>query len=261
MKLAIFLGIALGMVIVTIIIIIAPILYYISTKKTIEKYNDEEKIKKLRVLKIKTLVWVIIIIAIILFILSFFMEQMDKGIDKPLIYLYPEKEEVVTIELGKPQNLTCTYPKYENTWKVLANPNGNLVDLNTNRNLYGLYWEGKETTKSKMNEGFCVKAEDTISFLEEKLNILGLTEREANEFIIYWLPKLEKNEYNLIRFQTMEEINDNMPLEISPKPDTLIRIVMEYKPLKKYINIKEQQLFNTERMGFTVVEWGGTEIK
>ena len=52
-----------------------------------------------------------------------------------------------------------------------------------------------------------------------------------------------------------------MPLEISPKPDTIIRVLMEYKPLKKYIQIEEQKLCSSERNGFTVVEWGGTEIK
>ena len=91
--------------------------------------------------------------------------------------------------------------------------------------------------------------------------ILGLTEREANEFIIYWLPVLEANEYNYIRFETMEEINENMPLEIRPTPDTVIRIVMEFKGLERPIEVKEQQLVTPTRTGFTVVEWGGTELK
>ena len=43
---------------------------------------------------------------------------------------------------------------------------------------------------------------------EEKLAILGLNEREAEEFIIYWLPKLESNKYNYIRFATEEEIRN-----------------------------------------------------
>ena len=45
--------------------------------------------------------------------------------------------------------------------------------------------------------------------------MLGLNENESEEFIIYWLPKLEANKYNLIRFQTMKEIERNMPIEIS----------------------------------------------
>ena len=51
-----------------------------------------------------------------------------------------------------------------------------------------------------------------------------------------------------------------MPLEISPKPDTIIRVLMKYKPLNKKINIKEQKLDTPTRAGFTVVEWGGTIV-
>ena len=52
-----------------------------------------------------------------------------------------------------------------------------------------------------------------------------------------------------------------MPLEVTPKPDTVIRILMKYKPLNKKITIKEQQLETPTRAGFTIVEWGGTIVK
>lgn len=182
---------------------------------------------------------------------------------KPIIYLYPTEETRLTVKLGKQENLLCTYPKYKESWEVIAKPNGDLIDCNTGRNLYALYWEGinKKIYNNKMEEGFCVKGTDTIKFLEEKLRILGLTEREANEFIIYWLPKMENNKYNYIRFQAKEEIDDNMPLEISKNPDSEIRVMMEFKPLEEYIEIKEQHLITPERQGFVLVEWGGTEIK
>ena len=112
-----------------------------------------------------------------------------------------------------------------------------------------------------MSEGFVVEGKDTIKFLEEKLETLGLTDIEAEEFIVYWLPKLQENKYNYIRFATIEEINNYMPLEFSVEPDTLIRVLMQYKPLDEYIEVKEQELVTPERNGFTVVEWGGTEIK
>ena len=98
-------------------------------------------------------------------------------------------------------------------------------------------------------------------FLEEKLSILGLNEREANEFIIYWLPRLEKNEYNYIRFASISEIDKIMPLEVSPQPDTIIRVLMEFKGLNKEIKVKEQELSKVNRNGFVLVEWGGTELK
>ncbi len=181
--------------------------------------------------------------------------------EKPIIYIYPEQETKVSVTVGRPENLTHTYPKYEESWEVIAKPNGDLVDCKTGRNLYALYWEGIDTSKSEIKEGFIVKGSETIEFLEEKLEILGLTEREAEEFIVYWLPKLQENKYNYVRFATMEEINEKMPLEFSVKPDTLIRVLMEFKGLEEYIEIPEQKLETPERKGFVVVEWGGTEIR
>ena len=179
---------------------------------------------------------------------------------KPIIYLYPTQKTTVTVELLNKENLTTTYPKYKDKWTVVAYPNGNLIDTKTNRSLYGLYWEGKNYESIMQDEGFVIKGTDTISFLEESLNKLGLTEREANEFIIYWLPKLEQNKYNYIHFSSIETMNKIMPLNVNPKPDTVIRVLMEYKPLEKPIKIKKQHLKTPQRKGFTLVEWGGTEI-
>lgn len=106
-----------------------------------------------------------------------------------------------------------------------------------------------------------LKDEDIVEFLEEKLAILGLTEREAEEFIVYWLPKLESNKYNYIRFATLDEINKNMPLEVNPNPDTIIRVLMTFKGLENPINVQEQHLETPDRTGSVVVEWGGTEIE
>lgn len=178
---------------------------------------------------------------------------------KPLIYLYPEKEMNIKVKVGKPELLTTTYPKYENEWDIIAKPNGDIIDKK-GRTYYGLYWEGLNNIEKTFNEGFVVNKEDTISFLEEKLSILGLTEKEANEFIIYWLPKLAENNYNLIRFESIGKINNEMPLDINPKPETLIRVFMVYKPIDKIIEIKEQVLDSPIRTGFTVVEWGGTLV-
>ncbi len=179
---------------------------------------------------------------------------------KPLIYVYPEKEMDVTIKLGYENLLTTTYPKYNGSWKVHAYPNGNLID-EKGRTYYGLYWEGLNSINVDFSDGFIVKGSEVASFLEEKLSILGLNEREANEFIIYWLPKLEENKYNLIRFETIDNIDKEMPLYVNPTPDTIIRVLMEYKPLNSKINIKEQELIKVSRKGYTIVEWGGTLIK
>ncbi len=181
---------------------------------------------------------------------------------KPIIYLYPTEEQEITVRLGNKENITCSYPNYEDGWKVLAKPNGDLVDLNDGRNLYALYYENDNKVPYEVkDEGFVVESSQVEEFLEEKLAILGLNEREAEEFIVYWLPKLQSNKYNYIRFATNEEINQNMELEVSGNPDTIIRVIMTFKGLDKPIDVKEQKLVTPERKGFVVVEWGGSEIK
>lgn len=226
---------------------------------TEEEYNKQ---KKSQIVKI-----VILSIAVILMlgVIGIFWLELIISRDtiyKPIIYIYPEEEMKITVNLGNPEKLTTTYPKYEDGWTVVAKPDGTLIDTDTGREYYSLYWEGLDTNSGQnMQEGFVVAKEDITKFLEEKLEILGLNEREAQEFIIYWLPRLETHEYVYIRFKTMEEIEENMPLILSEKPDTLIRVVMEWKGLDKYREVEEQQLERVERKGFTIVEWGGTEIK
>ena len=49
-------------------------------------------------------------------------------------------------------------------------------------------------------------------------------------------------------------------LEIDPKPETLFRVFMIYKPCNQDFKVKEQELPTFQRKGFTVVEWGGMEL-
>ena len=180
---------------------------------------------------------------------------------KPMIYLYPNEDNTnITIKLGNSNLLTTTYPKYNDSWNVLANSDGNLYDLNTNRYYYGLYWEGIDNSEINLNEGFVIKGSESSKFLEDKLSYLGLNDREINEFIVYWLPKLESNKYNYIRFRTTDEINKYMPIESNYSFDTTIRVIMDFKGLNKRIKVDEQRLTKVERNGSTLVEWGGREL-
>ena len=119
--------------------------------------------------------------------------------------------------------------------------------------------EGETNTNYDLSKGFCVKGKDTAKFLEDALRRLGLNRKEANEFIVYWLPLMQDNPYNIISFQT-DIYTDAANLNINPSPDTLIRVFMTYQSTDKYVDLPEQQLSAPERNGFTVVEWGGTEI-
>lgn len=178
---------------------------------------------------------------------------------KPVIYLYPQEPCQVDVKLHYDGTLTHTYPAYENGWSVLAEPDGTLTDLRTGREHYCLFWEGQRQSGYDLSRGFAVEGEDTADFLEEALAKLGLNQREANEFIVYWLPQMENNPYNIISFQT-EAYTQGAELSIDPAPDTLIRVFMAWQPSENYVNLEPQMLNAPERTGFTVVEWGGAEI-
>ena len=175
---------------------------------------------------------------------------------KPILYIYPEQKTNIKVDFAKEENLTTTYPKFNKEWNVVAHPNGDLYDSNNNY-YYALYWEEKEYSKVDFIEGFYVSKDNSINFLEEKLSILGLNSKERNEFIMYWLPILEKNEHNLVYFELTNELQKQNELIITPQPDTLIRIRMHVKQIDKETNIKEQKLTKQERTGYTAVEWGG----
>ena len=96
--------------------------------------------------------------------------------------------------------------------------------------------------------------------MQNTLEKIGLTPKEYNEFIVFWYPKMKDNKYNLIKFAE-EEYTKTAPLTINPRPDSMLRVFMVYKPLDNFINIKPQEIKPFIREGFTVVEWGGTEIK
>ena len=177
---------------------------------------------------------------------------------KPVIYLYPEEETEVSVKLSLNGSLTCTYPAYRDGWQVTALPDGTLTDA-TGKTYNYLYWEGQTLEQYPMDAGFCIKGSDTAAFLEDALAKLGLTRREANEFIVYWLPLMEPSPYNLISFQ-QEAYTNQAQLEITPTPDTLIRVFMTWQPVEREQSIPAQTLTAPNREGFTVVEWGGSRV-
>lgn len=176
---------------------------------------------------------------------------------KPIIYFYPEEPTVCSAKLTLNGALTCTYPTHgEKGWEnFTAYPDGTLI-FPDGKEYYALYWEGEQLANWDFSQGFCIKGEDTAAFLEWALSQQGLTPREANEFIVYWLPVLQENPYNVISFQT-DTYTDGAKLEITPAPDSLLRIFMAYYPSDEEIEIPPQTFEPFVREGFTVVEWGG----
>ncbi len=83
----------------------------------------------------------------------------------------------------------------------------------------------------------------------------GLMERM---FRLSYAGSSKGKSFYFITFIDQEAIDKLAPLEISPSPDTLIRVLMDFKPLEKPIVVPPLELQAVpQREGFTVVEWGG----
>lgn len=188
-----------------------------------------------------------------------YINPLQGGKEKPAIYLYPTRTMDVNVKViladGK---FTYTDPKGDGEWNVTASPDGTITDKATGKTYDYIFWESDDNTDYDWSEGYVIAGRDTESFLRRTLPRMGLNESEATEFISYWLPRMKDNKYNLITFQT-DCYTNAARLEVSPKPDSVLRLFMVFKALDAPQTIKEPTIKPFTRRGFTVVEWGGAE--
>ncbi|MBI2464523.1 hypothetical protein HYV64_00100 [Candidatus Shapirobacteria bacterium] len=179
---------------------------------------------------------------------------------KPVVYLYPQKDTVVNVRVGA--QVTESEPLYpSNGWNVLAHPNSQLeYQGNTYPNLF---WEGTGNGiyPNKDNYGFVVSQSELVSTLKSQLAQLGLNPQESADFMEFWQPKLPTSPYVRLTWLNTADMDRLAPLTVSPRPDTSIRIFLDFAPLDQPISLIPQELSSPARQGFTLVEWGGLLVK
>jgi hypothetical protein len=184
-----------------------------------------------------------------------FLPAVEMG--KPVIYLYPEKEMDVSVRVKPNGGFSLTEPEYGERWLVRAKPNGEIYNYGDNKKYPYLFWEGKGVNYLRPEKGFVVAKKEVEQFLQEKLIKLGLVQNEIDEFMEFWLPKMQDKNYYFITFVEKNIFDQIAPLNISPKPDTIIRVFMDYEGLDSVVQVEEPEIVTPKRKGFTVVEWGG----
>ena len=186
---------------------------------------------------------------------------LEGGKEKPVIYLYPERTTDVTVRISLTDGrFTKCIPEGDGEWNVTASPDGKLTDKATGKTYDYIFWESTDNTGYDWSEGYVVKGSEAEVFLRGILQEMGLNEKEYTEFIDYWLPRLEKNEYNLISFQT-DRYTESARLDVSPSPDSVLRVFMAFKSIDGPVFVARPDIEPFERNGFTVVEWGGAEVR
>lgn len=179
---------------------------------------------------------------------------------KPVIYLYPEKSTEVSVKVEPGKGLSFTDPEYKSGWLVKAEADGRLTNLTDGKIYPYLFWEGAGDTYYEMSKlGFTVANNNLETFFNEKLAKLGLIQKEINDFKEFWIPKMREagKSYYFITFLSKRFIDQLAPLTVNPQPETVIRVLMDWKGLDAYQKFQEPFIQTPKRKGFTVVEWGG----
>ena len=190
------------------------------------------------------------------------IEVKNDVVKKPVIYFYTDTELDLTLNLKTEAELLFTYPEYKNEWKGTVKLNG---DFEANGKSYPyIFWDGKMDVVSKLDnleEGFVVEKEHNVAFFEEKLAHMGLNDKEIVDFITFWAPFMMDADKHYVKFLTGEEYDNKIgSLNYSVQPDSEVRIFMVFSKLEGDIHVKPQLLPTFVREGFTVVEWGGSEV-
>ncbi len=188
----------------------------------------------------------------IVYVNSKYSPQLECG--KPVIYLYPTTNTAVKVRVGA--DVTKSEPEYGKGWDVIASPNGKLQIAN---GVYPyLFWEGiGHGIYPIIKTGTVVSGNQAAATITSQLSSMGLNNKEIADFNEFWQPKLPNTPFVRISWLTTKEMNELAPLSISPKPDSVLRVFLDFQGLNTKEPIAPQILPKLTRKGFTVVEWGG----
>lgn len=177
----------------------------------------------------------------------------------PTLYFYSSDLLNVSITTNSPVSYSDPLI-FGTAWNIISYPNGTIEQNRSVRS--GLYYE-YDKSKVKFDEpatGFVIKSTDWKNFISNNLSKkLALNQKETESLINEVNNALfGKKETPYIKISLIDktELNNKLPLAISPKPDNFYRINLFVKPLGKSENIPKQIINPIKREGFTVVELG-----
>jgi len=177
---------------------------------------------------------------------------------EPIIYLYDDSGLEYYINLDEKVDVVSSIPDIRSGWDVLGSASGALRLSGSGKKYEYLFWEGFAGIIPRHNSGFVVSREEVPGFFDEKLLTLGLIEHEIDDFKKAWMMEFQDAPYYQISFYDQHLIDKIAPLDLDPQPETIIRVLMDFKPLNEPVVVEEPVLGVTPvRTGTTLVEWGG----
>ncbi|TEA12097.1 Ubiquitin-60S ribosomal protein L40 [Colletotrichum sidae] len=230
---------------------------------------------------------------------------------KPAVYLLsptPIEDISVSVALSHHWTFSTIYPLTEPralsgrrcaiSWKVSTKANGDLSDYGTGLDCRYLFWEADAVADANALESdvypfnpqnpklrragssaFILSFNDFVPYLDRALKSMTLTTEMRTDFVVYWLPALQK-----IRDRGLDVAFDFVPqadlekvatLDTKPGPEAVARIFLLFDGVAKgaarsiidmdgvdwpaRIGMDAKAMQNTSL--FRVLEWGGMEAK
>lgn len=188
-------------------------------------------------------------------------QREQRNTEQLAIYLYSDQAREVEICLEDVEENSCTYPEYEEKWNVIARADGRLTNLQDGQEYSCLFLEEDTDRTADLGKGFVVRGEDTGAFLQKTLSEAGLLPAEYNTCILQWLPRMEKNPWNLI-ILSVETERKTAGFRVTPEPDSVLCVSLAYQGLEEPVEVEEPELekLRLPRQGFTLVQWRGMEL-
>lgn len=173
---------------------------------------------------------------------------------KPNIYIYPTEIIQLSVTLSFPLGgrVISSIPEYGTGWNVTVDTNG-LID-----NTYSyLFYESTQPDIWQKTHGWVIKVTELESFFKENMLDYGFNGQEIDDFIDYWIPRLDEYTFYSIYPQTETLIKDAVKLDFSKQPDNLLRLFYVVKGHNYFQNnLIEPIIDNFKREGYFATEWG-----
>ena len=175
---------------------------------------------------------------------------------KPNIYIYPQEKTqlFITLDFPKGGKVVTSAPEYGAGWYVTVDKSGWIND-----SYNYLFYESSQPDVWQLEKGWITKGENLKNFFIENMTSYGFAGREIEDFTDYWIPRFTGAAYYEIFPQNRQLIESVIQLDISKKPNNLLRLfyVVRQLNLQPDFELPEPQIDNQfKREGFFVTEWG-----
>jgi hypothetical protein len=183
-------------------------------------------------------------------------------IEKPVLYIYPERTMEVSLNVLPKGKMRFTYPELKDEWQMTAHPDGELEI--EGRSYPYLFWESENpVVHTNWEEGAVIARNEVVSFLESQLDFIGLNAQERTDFITYWAPRMMRHPHCAVHFLQNSACGQFADLIVLPQPDAINRVYILWAPIDNFEDntyLRPQKLQKINRLGFDILEWGGVQL-